>query len=130
MAAAHRLRQCGQVRFARFWFPAERARLSMFAPMIKNMRNMMNAFGALRCAQRQIVILRKIEFLSKSAQVGHERPSISAEMSQIHARIEQLGTPLRFEKRSCASARFTPAIFVAVEKIDIWICANRLPQLE
>src|SRR5437588_12171000 len=109
-ASSHCRRQRSEIRLSCFGFSSSRPGGGMFAPMIKHVRYVHDFFGTLRCAQREIIVLRKIEFLAKAAKLKSESAPVSSEMPDIHERKKQLWTPFRFEKWPSAHSRFAQAI--------------------
>ena len=88
----------GDVRFPRFGFSAARARGSMLAPVIENVRNVHDFSRPLGGAQSEIVVLGEIEFLAETTHGNGKLAAISTQMADIHERVEQFGTPFRFEE--------------------------------
>ena len=91
----------------------------MFAPMVKDMRDVMNASRPFRGAQGKIVVLRQIEFLSESANFLHERTPVRRQVADVHKRTEKLRAPFRFEKRRMPFPLPTKSVFVAVENFRL-----------
>ena len=100
----------------------------MFAPMIKHVRYVHDFFGTLRCAQREIIVLRKIEFLAKAAKLKSESAPVSSEMPDIHEGKKQLWTPFRLEKWLPTHSSFAQAIFVTVKDFRPRFAPNRSGQ--
>ena len=87
--------------------------------MIEHVRNVPDRFRPLGGAQRQIVILRQIEFLPKTAKLENEGATIGAQVPDIHRGNKQLWVPLRFEERRVAFALFAQSVLVAVENVGV-----------
>src|SRR5215831_6027344 len=51
-------------------------------------------------------------------------------MTEIHERLQKLGTPFWFEKRRMPRSRRVPAVFVAVKNLPVRGFANCLCQFE
>src|SRR6478736_1268099 len=89
----------------------------MLAPVVENVRNVNDFSRSLGGAQSEIVVLREIEFLAETAEGNGKLAAISAQMADIHERIEQLRTPFRFEERFRPFSRFAQTIFVAIKHV-------------
>src|SRR5436190_4533478 len=127
-ATFHCISQGSEVGFTCLRFSTTGAGRRMFAPVIKNMRNMNNLLRTFAHAQRQIEILRQIEFFAKSTQLQNQIPAIGAKMSSVHERIKKLGAPFRLKKWTRTRTVFTETIFVAVKKFSLGMQANGICQ--
>ena len=91
----------------------------MFAPMVKNVRDMADSLCALGRSQRKIVILRQFELLAKSADALHQLATVCREMAEGDGGKQQLRVPFRFEKGRMAFALNRAPVFVAVKNIRL-----------
>ena len=91
----------------------------MFAPMIKDLRDVMNASRPLCRAQGKIVVLRQIEFFSEPTDFIDERTPVRGQVADVHKRTEQFWAPFWFEKRRVTFSIRAQSVFVAVENFPL-----------
>ena len=92
------------------------------------MRNVHDFSRLLGGAQGEIVILRQVEFLTQTAERKGKLAAVGAQMTDIHERVEQFGTPFRFKEWFRPFPRFAQAIFVTVKDVGSRPTANRTGQ--
>ena len=100
----------------------------MFPPVVKDVRHVTDFVGLLSRAQREIIILRKIELTPKLADARDEIPPINREMTQIHRGEQIFRAPFRLEERRVALAVRAQSIFVAVENVALGMARDGADQ--
>ena len=94
--------------------------------MIKNVRDVHDLSRLLGSAQGKIVILRQVELPAETAESNGKFAPVGAQMSDIHERVKQLGTPFWFEEWFCPLTRLEQTIFITVKDVGRGMAANRI----